>query len=94
MDRYRRIIRAHVYDKCWKLDITWAEVELLIDAGDPIEETEEDDGRIKRVQLLEGWTRPLHIVDVVDHRQELIVYITIYEPDLDHWEPGFRERRH
>ncbi len=92
MERYRRIIRAHVYDKCWQLDITWAEVERLLDEGDVVEETE-NEGRIKRVRFLEGWTRPLHIVEVVDDDQELIVFVTIYEPDLDRWQPGFRERR-
>jgi hypothetical protein len=93
VERYRRIIRAHVYDKCWQLDITWAEVEQLLDADDVVEETEDDEGRTKRVQLLEGWTRLLHVVEVVDHERGLIVCVTIYEPDLGHWQPGFRERR-
>lgn len=92
MERYRRLIRAHVYDKCWQLDITWAEVEQLLDEGDVVEEAQ-NEGQIKRVRYLEGWTRPLHIVEVVDDDQELIVYVTIYEPDLDRWQPGFRERR-
>lgn len=93
MERYRRIVRAHVYDKCWQLDITWAEVEQFIDDDDVIEETQDDEGRTKRVRLLAGWTRPLHVVEVVDDEQKLVVYVTIYEPDLDHWLPGFRERR-
>ena len=53
MEGYRRLIRAHVYDKCWQLDITWAEVEQLLDAGDVVEETE-NEGQIKRVRFLEG----------------------------------------
>ena len=93
MERYRRIIRGHVYDKCWQLDITWAEVKQLLDAGEMVEESTDDDGRPKRVLFLAGWNRPLHIVEVVDHEQELVVYVTIYEPDLDHWQPGYRERR-
>lgn len=93
MERYRRIIRAHVYDKCWQLDITWAEVEQLLDDSDVVEAREDDEGRSKRVRLLEGWKRPLHVVEVVDDEQELVVYVTIYEPDLNHWHPGFRERR-
>ena len=37
---YRPIIRGHVYDKCWLLDITWAELEqLLEDEGEVVEET-------------------------------------------------------
>lgn len=72
MERYRRIVRAHVYDKCWQLDITWAEVEQLLDDDDIVEATEDDEGRTKRVRLLEAWKRPLQVVEVVDDDQELI----------------------
>lgn len=93
MARYRRIVRAHVYDKCWQLDITWAEVEQLLDDDDVVEDVEDDEGRRKRVRLLEGWKRALHVVEVADDEQGLIVYVTIYEPELNHWLPGFRKRR-
>jgi hypothetical protein len=56
VERYRRIIRGHVYDKCWQLDITWAEVEQLLDAGEMVEESTDDDGRPKRVLFLAGWS--------------------------------------
>jgi len=36
-----------VYDKCWHLDITWAEVEQLLDAHDIVEETEDVPGGSK-----------------------------------------------
>lgn len=85
--------KFRVYDKRWQLDITWAEVEHFLDDGVVVETTEEEEGRTKRFRLLEGWKRPLHVVEVVDDEQELIVYVTIYEPDLNHWMPGFRERR-
>ncbi len=93
MERYRRIVRAHVYDKCWQLDIMWAEVEQFLDDGDVVEEVEDDEGRTKQVRLLEGWKRPLHVVEVVDDQQQLVVYVTLYEPDLNRWLRGFRERR-
>ena len=34
---FRHVVREHVFDKCWLLDITWAEVEQLIDSGSVIE---------------------------------------------------------
>lgn len=80
VEHYRRLIRAHLYDKCWQIDITWAEVEQLLDGGEIIEETNDSQGRSKRIRLLEGWGRPLHVVEVIDTEQELIVYVTIYEP--------------
>jgi hypothetical protein len=45
------------------------------------------------IRLLLGWTRPLHLVYVVNEAQRLIIYRTIDVPDLQHWKPGFRERR-
>jgi len=30
---------------------------------------------------------------VVDDDDRMCIYLTVYEPDLDHWNPGFRERR-
>jgi len=93
-DGYRRIIRDHVYDKCWLLDITWAELErLLDDNGEILEETTGDSGRRKQVTLVNGWRRPLHVVLVIDDEARMLVYLTVYEPDLDHWQPGFRKRR-
>jgi hypothetical protein len=92
-DRYRHLVRDHVYDKCWQLDITWAEVMRLVDSGDVVEEHDLGDGGVKEIRLLLGWRRPLHLVYVVNDTQRLVVYRTIYEPNLQHWKPGFRARR-
>lgn len=48
---------------------------------------------MKEIRLLRGWVRPLHVVYAVDHEKSIIVFITVYEPDLEHWRPGFEERR-
>jgi len=37
--------------------------------------------------------RPLHLVYIVDHERRVVIYRTIYRPDLAHWEPGFRVRK-
>lgn len=89
---FRHVVREHVFDKCWMLDITWAEVEQLIDSGSVIEHHDLAEAGVKEIRLL-GWKRPLHLVYVVNDVQRVIVYRTIYEPGLDHWLAGFRERR-
>ena len=89
---YRHVIRDHVYDKCWELDLTWAEVEDLLTRGEVVEKTDVDELRIKYVTLV--WhDRPLHLVYIVDHERRVVIYRTIYRPDLAHWEPGFRVRK-
>ncbi len=90
---YRRVIREHVFDKCWALDITWAEVETLLESSVVVERHEGAPTHVKEIRLLRGWTRPLHVVCALDHEKGIIVFITVYQPDLEHWLPGFEERR-
>jgi hypothetical protein len=90
---FRHVVREHVYDKCWSLDVTWAEVADLFQSGTVIERHALGDLRIKEIRLLAGWSRPLHLVYVIDPWRRIIVFVTIYEPDLAHWQPGFTERR-
>jgi hypothetical protein len=92
-DDYRRLIREHVFDKCWQLDITWAELEVLIDSGQVIEAHDLGDAGLKEIRLLLEWKLPLHLVYLVNEREHLVIYRTVYVPDAAHWQPGYRERK-
>lgn len=37
--------------------------------------------------------RPIHVVTAQATEEETIVIITVYEPDLKRWEPGFEKRK-
>jgi len=46
-------------------------------------------------KLILGWwaSRPIYVV-VADNIEEGIrIVVTVYQPDLEEWEPGFRRRR-
>jgi hypothetical protein len=47
------------------------------------------------VYLLLGWcnSRPIHIVIAKNTDNHQTIIITVYEPDLDQWLPGFKERK-
>jgi len=92
-DEYRHLIREHVFDKCWQLDITWAELEQLIDNGEVIEDHDLGESGVKEIRLLLEWKHPLHLVYLVNHGEQLVIYRTVYAPDAAHWHPGYRERR-
>lgn len=92
-DDYEHLARVHVYDKCVAIDITWAEVEGLINGGTVIEEHAFNDVMVKEIRLLIDWVEPLYLVYLVHHDRKLVVYRTIYVPTLGAWLPGFRERR-
>ena len=45
--------------------------------------------------LFSGWakTRPIHVVVALDAGRDRAFIITVYEPDLEHFEPDFKTRR-
>jgi len=46
-----------------------------------------------RAHLLPGWVgdRPVHVVAASAPAERIV--ITVYEPDLARWEPGFKKRK-
>ena len=68
-----------------------AEFEILLDEGEVIEETSVEKG-VKELVLVMEWSRPLHVVLVVDDIREEQRIVTVYEPDEDRWSPDFKVR--
>ena len=91
--RWPYLLTDLVFDKVRWLDMTLAEFEQLVDAGEVLEESDLGGGQVKELTLVIEWARPLHVVIVVDDtsREERIV--TVYEPDPDRWSADFRRRR-
>jgi hypothetical protein len=44
-------------------------------------------------RLIVEWSRPLHVVVVVDDVREDERIVTVYEPDKDRWSPDFKVRK-
>jgi hypothetical protein len=89
-----KLLSEHAFDKLRLLDCTFAEFDAAIEHAEIIEEHGVDDtGTLKELVLVVDWTRPLHVVVVVDepHHEERIV--TVYEPHPDLWSPDYRRRR-
>ena len=89
----RVVFRVHAIQRMFQRGFTEMDVRLILTAGETIETYPDDTPYPSRLVL--GWCRgrPLHVV-VADNvaAQETIV-ITVYEPDPDQWEDGFRQRR-
>ena len=74
-------------------EIGQEDVRRALEMGKTIENYPDDKPYPSRLVL--GWSgsRPIHVV-VADHpNQREMIIITVYEPDLLRWEPGFEERR-
>lgn len=73
--------------------ITVDEVRTVVASGETIEHYPTDTPFPSR--LVMGWSagRPIHVVAADDPQSDITVVITVYEPDLQLWEPDFRKRR-
>lgn len=62
-------------------------------SNDFMEEYPEDTPYPSRLILGERGERPLHVVVAENMLNEETIVITVYEPDPEQWEPGFRRRK-
>lgn len=91
--QWRYLLTSHVFDKVRVLDMTLAEFEQLLGAGEVIEETRLGTDEVKELLLVLEWTRPLHVVLVIDGCRGEQRVVTVYEPDRDRWSADLRTRR-
>lgn len=91
--QYRRVISEHAFDKLRAIDCTFAEFAVAIERAQVIEEESLEESQLKELLLVEDWTRPLHVVCVVDHRRQEERLVTVYEPDPQQWSADYRRRR-
>lgn len=85
--------RFHALRRMIRRGIRVQEVEQVIATGVTIETYPDD--RPFPSKLVLGWVggRPLHVAVAENRADDMLVVVTVYEPDLDRWEPGFRVRR-
>ena len=67
------------------------DVAHVVSEGKEIESYPDDKPYPSR--LLLGWmaSRPIHVVAATSEHE--IIIITVYEPDLSQWQPGFEKRK-
>jgi hypothetical protein len=90
---HRLIFRVHAIRRMFQRRISDQEVRHVVETGDTIETYAEDSPYPSRLVL--GWygSRPLHVVVADNAMDRETIVITVYEPNRDQWEEGFRRRR-
>ena len=88
-----RLITEHAFDKLREADCGFAEFEILLENAEIIEEQHLGSEAVKELLLLLDGQRPLHVVVVSDERRGEERVVTVYEPSLERWRAGYRERR-
>jgi hypothetical protein len=86
------IYPPYVLKRMIERGIRVAEVRQVLEKGETIEEYKAD---IPPRYLVLGWSgkRPIHVVGEDDPVAGETTIVTAYEPDLERWKAGFRERR-
>jgi hypothetical protein len=89
----RLVFRIHAVQRMVVREITEGDVREVLTSGEVIESYPDDTPYPSRLVL--GWRgkRPIHVVVADNVDAEETIVITVYEPDIDHWEAGFRRRR-
>ncbi len=88
----RRLVSEHAFDKLRLIDCLFSEFSAACEAAEVIEETVVAEG-LKELLLTLAWTRPLHVVVIVDEVHEEDRVVTVYEPEPARWSPDFRRRQ-
>lgn len=91
--QFRYKYRRHVFDKLRSVDLVLAEFQQLLGRGEVIAEAEDGPAELREIVLLVEWSRPLHVVIVVDTARQEERLVTVYEPDPSHWTADHRRRR-
>ena len=93
MSETRIVFSLHAVERMIERDILEAEVRTTLASGETIEVYPDDVPYPCRLVL--GWSgsRPVHVVVADNVEMNEVVVVTVYEPDTDVWEQGFRRRR-
>lgn len=87
------IFRVHAVQRMFQRRISEDDVRYVLDKGEIVEEYPEDTPYPSKLILGEREKRPLHVVVAENAMNNERIVVTVYEPDPDQWEPGFRRRK-
>ncbi len=85
--------QRHALERMAERDISRDDVLRVLLIGECMENYPETKPFPSFLFLGEINARPLHVVAACDVLEERLFIITAYEPDLQHFEPGFKIRR-
>jgi hypothetical protein len=89
----RLVFRVHAIERMFRRRIDEEDVRHVINSGETIESYPTDTPYPSRLVL--GWrgSRPIHVVAAENSESGEIFVVTVYEPDPNLWEPGFRRKK-
>ncbi len=89
----RLVFRVHAIERMFQHGIGGGDVRRVLEDGETIKSYPDDTPYPSRLVL--GWldVRPVHVVAADDIEGGKVFVVTVYEPDPEIWELGFRRKR-
>ncbi|HEV7519409.1 MAG TPA: DUF4258 domain-containing protein [Thermoanaerobaculia bacterium] len=84
---------GHSLRRMYERGLNRLHVFTVLHTGERIEEYPDDTPYPSCLLLGFIGNRPLHLVVAVDSTRGICYLVTVYEPDPNRWEPGFKLRR-
>lgn len=87
------IFWVHAIKRMFQRKISVDDVRHVLAIGEVVEDYPNDIPYPSHLVL--GWCgeRPIHVVAAQNVETQETIVITVYEPDLTQWEPGYKRRR-
>jgi hypothetical protein len=87
------VFRIHAVQRMFERKISEESVKQVLQSGEMIEDYSDEMPRPGGLMLGKRGNRPLHVVMTENERDNELIVITVYEPKLSHWKPGFKNRK-
>jgi len=87
------VFRVHAIQRMFERGISEADVRHALLTGKTIEAYPDDEPYPSRLVLAWRGSRPIHVVVADNAAEHEVIIITVYEPDLTRWQPGFERRK-
>ena len=93
MSQFRLVFRLHAIQRMFQRRVSEEEVKQVVAVGETIETYPDDKPFPSRLML--GWigSRPVHVVVADNVAAQEAIIITVYQPDAEEWEAGFKRRK-
>ncbi|MBE0669022.1 MAG: DUF4258 domain-containing protein [Anaerolineales bacterium] len=93
MDSRPIIFRVHAVQRMFERRVTEEHVRQVLQDGELIEDYSDEMPRPGGLMLGKRGTRPLHVVMTESTKENELIVVTVYEPKLSYWKPGFKARK-
>ena len=93
MNSHPLVFRIHAVQRMFERRISEESVRQVLQSGEMIEDYSDEMPRPGGLMLGKRGNRPLHVVMTENERDNELIVITVYEPKLSHWKPGFKNRK-